>query len=150
MARQAARALARVYGVLGVCWQGWDLGVEGMRVGDRRRLVIPPQLAYGSSGVRGAIPPNATLEFDVVRTLGRGVLAPPFRAARVSTRRPLPKWCAGAGGRQVKPSAERGSEPWAAYRKEPRVALPLGLPACLLWHLLGGMWFADSGPPLGR
>lgn len=37
---------------------GWDRGVEGMRVGDKRRLTIPPQMAYGSSGVKGAIPPN--------------------------------------------------------------------------------------------
>jgi FK506-binding nuclear protein len=36
-----------------------------MRVGDKRRLTVPPQMAYGSSGVKGAIPPNATLNFDV-------------------------------------------------------------------------------------
>lgn len=45
--------------------KGWDKGVEGMRVGDKRKLVIPAQMGYGSSGVRGTIPPNATLEFDV-------------------------------------------------------------------------------------
>lgn len=45
--------------------KGWDVGVQGMRVGDKRRLTIPPQMAYGSSGVKGAIPPNATLTFDV-------------------------------------------------------------------------------------
>uniref|UniRef100_A0A7S0WTS9 FK506-binding protein n=1 Tax=Chlamydomonas leiostraca TaxID=1034604 RepID=A0A7S0WTS9_9CHLO len=45
--------------------KGWDQGVEGMRVGDKRRIVVPPAMGYGSSGVRGAIPPNATLEFDV-------------------------------------------------------------------------------------
>lgn len=45
--------------------KGWDRGVVGMRVGDKRRLTVPPQMAYGTSGVRGAIPPNATLNFDV-------------------------------------------------------------------------------------
>ena len=45
--------------------KGWDIGVAGMRVGDKRKLDIPPQLAYGGTGVKGAVPANATLLFDV-------------------------------------------------------------------------------------
>ncbi len=60
--------------------QGWDEGILGMSPGDERRLIIPPDLAYGEQGFGSSIPPGATLTFDV-ELVGFGRRATPTAEA---------------------------------------------------------------------
>ncbi|MDP9014549.1 MAG: FKBP-type peptidyl-prolyl cis-trans isomerase [Pseudomonadota bacterium] len=62
--RNSGQAFNFVVGA-GQVIKGWDQGVLGMKVGERRRLTIPADLAYGDAGAGGIIPPGATLVFDV-------------------------------------------------------------------------------------
>ncbi len=45
--------------------EGWEKGIVGMKIGGKRKLTIPPNLAYGEAGAGSVIPPHATLEFDI-------------------------------------------------------------------------------------
>lgn len=49
----------------GMVIQGWEQGVQGMKIGEKAKLTLPPELAYGDAGAGGVIPPGATLVFEI-------------------------------------------------------------------------------------
>jgi len=62
--RKRGKAFGFVVGS-GQVIKGWDEAVRSMRVGGKRRLVVPPQIGYGANGVPNLVPPNARLTFDI-------------------------------------------------------------------------------------
>lgn len=59
------RGLPEVFALPDAPVLGWADGIPGMRMGGRRRLVVPPERAFGAEGIEGLVPPHATIEFEI-------------------------------------------------------------------------------------
>lgn len=98
---------------------GWDTGFTGMRVGGKRRLYIPYQLAYGESGREGAIPPKADLIFDIELVNFADAPPPPAPAPPPNPAQPQPNDAAPQPNSTGNPPPPDAPSPQPAAPKQP-------------------------------
>ncbi len=104
---------------------GWDTGFTGMRVGGKRRLYIPYQLAYGEAGREGAIPPKADLIFDIeLINFADTPPAPPAAAAPATSSQPAGNPTQSQPGTATPPPDAPSAQPQSQPQSQPQTTNP--------------------------